>query len=350
MKDYYPVINGKTVHIRASSREDLQNRIAKKQAEASVPTLSEYADTWFRRKLDKPDGKRIRATTIEEYRTHISRIKRFFKDVPLTGITTVSVQAFADWLAAGKKNGFRTDISEKTIERTLGTLKQIMTEAVEVEELIPKMPYKPKLIVNNGPSSSHHKALPPDLYAQVLQTIPGISNDKERMFMALLATTGMRPEEIYGLRWEDVSPNWDFIHVCRSVTYPTKNKPVVNQTKTESSNRYVNLLGWVSDILKPYARAAGFIFGGEAPLCYATRSRLQKNAWQSSGLKNKGVCPYDFRANFATMLCEHGQTDKQVADLMGHADTRMVDTVYAPARKEGILMHKCICENLFGRQ
>ena len=29
-------------------------------------------------------------------------------------------------------------------------------------------------------------------------------------------------------------------------------------------------------------------------------------------------------------------TSAQVADLMGHADTRMVETVYARAREEGI--------------
>ena len=33
-------------------------------------------------------------------------------------------------------------------------------------------------------------------------------------------------------------------------------------------------------------------------------------------------------------------TSAQVADLMGHADTRMVETVYARAREEGILKQK----------
>ena len=35
-------------------------------------------------------------------------------------------------------------------------------------------------------------------------------------------------------------------------------------------------------------------------------------------------------------LKENGMTSAQVADLMGHADTRMVETVYARAREEGI--------------
>ena len=122
----------------------------------------------------------------------------------------------------------------------------------------------------------------------------------------------------------------------------------MGKPKTNNSNRFVNLVGWVADSLKPYAQESGYIFGGDNPLCYSSVKRLQRGAWANVGLKGTGVTPYDFRANFATMLCESGKTDKQVADLMGHADTRMVNTVYAPARKDGILMHNYACEQLFG--
>ena len=39
-------------------------------------------------------------------------------------------------------------------------------------------------------------------------------------------------------------------------------------------------------------------------------------------------------------------TSAQVADVMGHADTRMVETVYAPRRHEGIMKHKNTIELL----
>ena len=34
-----------------------------------------------------------------------------------------------------------------------------------------------------------------------------------------------------------------------------------------------------------------------------------------------------------------GMATSAIADLMGHADTRMVETVYARARKEGVIKH-----------
>ena len=350
MKDYYPTINGKTVHIRAKSQQEMAGKVAQmlgKTAEGQI-TLSDYADKWLERKKSKPAGKRIRDTTVVEYSRQIIMIKRFFGDTPLGSLSTAHVQQFADWLAHGKSNGLKNDIAEKTITRTLATLRQIVEDAVEVTEVLPRMPYKPKLIENNGRKSTHHKALPSKLFDAVRRAIPTLDKPQERILMALLATTGMRPEEIYGLRWEDISPDWHYIQIKRAVTYPERSKPVVGKPKTNNSNRFVNLVGWVADSLKPYAQESGYIFGGDNPLCYSSVKRLQRGAWANVGLKGTGVTPYDFRANFATMLCESGKTDKQVADLMGHADTRMVNTVYAPARKDGILMHNYACEQLFG--
>ena len=251
-------------------------------------------------------------------------------------------------MAQGSKNGFRSDFTENTILRTLGTLIQIMKDAVEVSEVISKFPYKSSLIINNGRPSKHHKAIPPELYQEVKTIIPTLSDPKERILMALLITTGMRPEEIYGLRWEDISCDWRYLHIERAVTYPDKNLSHINLPKTDKSSRFVNLMNWVADILQERQEDSGFILGGDKPLCYATRSRLQRSAWKNTRLEGKHICPYDFRANFATMLCESGKSDKQVADLMGHTVTRMVDHIYAPARKEGILQHKDDCEKLFG--
>ncbi len=59
-----------------------------------------------------------------------------------------------------------------------------------------------------------------------------------------------------------------------------------------------------------------------------------------------GYEPYDFRTNFATECCEARLTAKQTADLMGHADTRMVEKVYARRRDEGVLKHRKALENI----
>ena len=55
---------------------------------------------------------------------------------------------------------------------------------------------------------------------------------------------------------------------------------------------------------------------------------------------------HDWRATFGTQLKEQGMSSALVADLLWHADTRMVETVYARRRQEGILKHRQEVESL----
>ena len=57
------------------------------------------------------------------------------------------------------------------------------------------------------------------------------------------------------------------------------------------------------------------------------------------GLKGK-YNNHDWRATFGTQLKERGLSSAQVADLMRHADTRMVETTYARTRHEGVMKHQ----------
>ena len=43
-------------------------------------------------------------------------------------------------------------------------------------------------------------------------------------------------------------------------------------------------------------------------------------------LRLEGYSDADFRTTFGTQMKEYGKTSAEVADLMGHADTRMVGT------------------------
>lgn len=49
---------------------------------------------------------------------------------------------------------------------------------------------------------------------------------------------------------------------------------------------------------------------------------------------------HDWRATFGTQLKEANLSSAQVADLLGHADTRMVETVYAVTRHQGVMKHQ----------
>ena len=80
-------------------------------------------------------------------------------------------------------------------------------------------------------------------------------------------------------------------------------------------------------------------------MSYSTQKRTFHQAIECLGFK--GVCTsYDFRTTYATELCEAGLTSKQVADKMGHKDTRMVDRMYARTRHESVMVNAEVLDKL----
>ena len=74
--------------------------------------------------------------------------------------------------------------------------------------------------------------------------------------------------------------------------------------------------------------------------------RMYRKVFKSLGIS--GYNNHDWRTTFGTQLKEAGITSAQVADLMGHADTRMVEKTYAPTRHESIMKHKNTLERING--
>lgn len=53
--------------------------------------------------------------------------------------------------------------------------------------------------------------------------------------------TGMRRGEALGLKWEDVDFKAKQIHICRNVTHPQQNMPVITSPKTKAGFRTLPL-------------------------------------------------------------------------------------------------------------
>ena len=284
----------------------------------------------------------IKATTQETYRQYLDLyIYRYLGNMIMTDINVKTVQEFYNWMAEGSKHGMKNDINAGTINRVGGLLTRVFSIA-EALDYIKETPIKNALLRNPGTKAKHHKALTLSDITKVRKGIPELLEEQERLFMALLAYTGMRPEEILGLRWEEVFISEGYANMKRTVTYPTKSTPEVKEEgKTDNSIRSIILVPAVVNILQSATKKEGYIIHGKdanAPCPRTTYVKLYKKAFTELGIE--GYTPYDFRSNFATECIEGGMTSKQVADMMGHADTRMVETVYATKRNEGILKNK----------
>ena len=74
----------------------------------------------------------------------------------------------------------------------------------------------------------------------------------------------------------------------------------------------------------------------DAPCYFATLRRTYRNAFKALGIC-KLYDNHDWRATYGTQLKEANLSSAQVADLLGHADTRMVETIYAVTTHQGIM-------------
>lgn len=286
----------------------------------------------------------LRPTTLQNYKLYIDNyIIPFIGKLTMEGITVDDVQVFMDKMAKGTKYGLRADLNKKTIDRVCGLCGRIFRIAMALGKA-KNNPFKSVLLFNTGKEASHHKPLPDAEIARIKSAIPTLEKADERLFMGLLAYTGMRREEIFGLRWEDLNLRERYGTVVRAVTYPGKSKPHIGLPKSNASARVILIAESLKQILISEWKPSGYVLGGDAPMCYSSVQRLVRRAFRNLHIVSYSM--HDFRTTFGTQMKESGLTSAQVADLLGHADTRMVETVYARTRQEGVMKNLSVIDRL----
>ena len=219
-KHHITLPDGKKIWVTGESLQSVINN-AVKQSIAYVASLdmlklkkqiklkdyieNEYKPTYF-------EG--LAATTKDTQNQYLrDNVYPFLGDMFMTDITVKTIQDFYNWMAEGKKYGRKKNLSAGTINNVTKVINKIFNVAVATH-YISENPINRKLLKNPGEKSKHHKAIPKETAQSVRERIPSLTDERQRLFMGLLAyDTGMRPEEILGLRWEDV----DFENGCLDI-------------------------------------------------------------------------------------------------------------------------------------
>lgn len=266
----------------------------------------------------------------------------FLGDKELGKITVEDIQKMFDWLAKPDPEQNRKALNEKTIQRACGLGKRIFRIALEMK-IIEDTPFKMALLSIDAEEAGHHKALPDSEVDRIKKAIPGLIDHRQRLYMGLLVYTGMRREEIAGMRWENIHLDKHYGEVRRVVVYPNGAQAILREkTKTKCSTRDFIIPEALVEILRPLQQQSGFIIHGQdpdSPVPFSTLRRIYRDAFKELGIY-KLYDNHDWRTTFGTQLKEANLSSAQVADLLGHADTRMVETTYAISRHEGIMKHE----------
>lgn len=188
-----------------------------------------------------------------------------------------------------------------------------------------------------------------------------------------MMNTGMRTQEVLGLKWEYVDLDKGIIQVRRAITLELTyddngnkldRKTVLSTTKKGTGDRDMRISEAIVNALKKRKKEAPEISKTGVKDDDYVLGNTKNGSWTYSGLRitiNRyikrnsndlnGVCLHRVRHTVATMLAENGATGIEIMKCMGHKkhETSMkyineVSTKIAEANKE--LIEKCLGEML----
>jgi integrase len=140
------------------------------------------------------------------------------------------------------------------------------------------------------------------------------------MIIELDAFTGLRRDELIGLRWEDVDFEQLILHVRRSVVAMVEGAP-----KTEASRKDVPLDAQTAEVFASPAMK------GKQPYWPGTQWRYYGKPALKRAEITKHVTYHTFRHTFGTLLNANGENPKVVQELLRHASMKVTTDVYMQA-------------------
>lgn len=161
-------------------------------------------------------------------------------------------------------------------------------------------------------------------------------NDHIYIMLCTLIYTGMRVGELCGLRWNDIGGDFQYITIDESHT----DTNFENTTKTRSSRRTIPLNEFLSqqyrnlfNEIKP-TDIDDYIFRNKRKNPYTSNMIGKRLGFLKTQIKKKYgvdlmyVTPHYFRHTFATRGINNGVPIKDMQELLGHANARMLMDVY----------------------
>lgn len=338
---YYYTKNNKVESIRISGKDgrdmDIKfQRFLTGGCGETSQTFGEFVDAVYMCQFLP----RLALNTQENYRYYLRRhINPCLKDMSLKTIDIAAIQRLINGMCAER-------LSERTVERVVGLVGRILGLAADMG-YIDSSPVKLSLLRISSRPATHHRALPPDVVRSARSKIAELDSPQQQIYASILMGTGLRREEIVGLMWEDLALDEGYGVVNRVVVYPGNGVAVVkSEAKTVRSKRTFLLPRSAVEILRRY-KSDGFVIHGRdrnEPCPISTLGRLYRSVFKTLGISEYNN--HDWRATYATTLKEAGMSTAQIADLLGHADTRMVETVYARTRHDSVMLYKDAVERV----
>ena len=284
----------------------------------------------------------VERSTLTPYRAMQKHIAAGFGSIPYEKLDADTVQAWVNQMA---KDGY----AASTIRKALNLLKAAYKDAVQRRTI----PYNPIEAVKTPKlKKKEPNALDAGQRAKLLAYLDIAGNTPVNIAVKMALHTGMREQELCGLRWKDVDMKASVLHI-RNVIGRDGGKMYEKEPKTGGSRRDVPISPEVAASLSarraqmteecmdagialtPEHHVLGRIDGSY--MSPHSLWREWKAVAKSLGLVGtEGKVPvfHDLRHTFATAAIASGADVKSVSSILGHANAAMTLNIYASADAE----------------
>jgi integrase len=221
----------------------------------------------------------------------------------------------------------RGKVSGHTLQRLYGLL-HLMFDLAEQYDLIERSPVRPKLHKPETPRGEK-----PTLDAKQIRALLEVFDERDRLFVLLLAVTGMRVGEAMALRWTDFNAERLELSINHTI-YRQKLK----QPKTESSRRPLRLVPAIAGLLVAHRQQSAFSTNEDFIFCRkdgrplnatALRNHLYKAMDAAKIERAKGQYGFHiFRHSAGTLIYNKSRDLKLVQGTLGHADISTTSDIY----------------------
>jgi len=340
--------DGKRHSVMAATRKEALEKaqdmiVRRRKGLDSAATQTPLAD-FLKRFLEfyKTEGG-VSLRTWQDYRYHIeANVIPLIGGIVLSELKPVHVD---EWMKSLRSRG----LGDRTVEYAQSVLRRALQFALEWE-LLDRNPAAARFRVAKRkrtvkPGGARIRFLDPD---QAKAFLAAVTEDRHQALYALAVTTGLRPEELYGLRMADVDlPNRRLtVNQVLAKTRRKKGEKVARfqfgPPKTDRSRRTIDFPRFVADLLVSEIHEVkdvrllageswqenGLLFPSQVGTPLEERNVLRRFQimCEASGLPKLRL--YDLRHTHASLLIHEGVHPKKISERLGHSSIKLTMDTY----------------------
>lgn len=320
----------------------------------SSATVGDYFAAWFPRYRGRT-SRGLDDSTREEY---AASFRLHIKTFPIARLRMRDLASsdVRDWLAELEKRG----ASPSVIRNARGTLSVMLSCAAEDSDIAANPSREVRYIPSDQAKAAHpkrvHRPLTASDITKILQALP----EQWQAFFTLLAQSGLRISELFGLQWRHVHLG-DDPHI---LVMEQARRGKVKKLKTAASEARVpispTMASWLTELRPQDAAPDALVFPSSigTPLHYGNMlRRVLKPALERSGVAvqtgtktvrkrgedvevpvwdYQGIAFHAFRKACGSLLLDNGKSLKQVQGWLRHSQLTTTMNIYITQVDDGL--------------